>query len=335
MTAARLFLRAAGRRMPLKWLERLGLVCTGIVIMLHEVLDDSAADIASGTTAGFLNTLIGLLRADEWDIVTIDQALRRLARKDTARRYAVLTFDDGYRDTVTRALPILERWHAPFTVYVPTGAPTRELYSWWLGVRALFERHEKVIVVAMHKTFSCGNLESKMRGYREVVQWVHQDYRRASGLDETFRRYGIVMAELNDACFMDETQLRALARHPLATIGAHTASHVALSTYDADRVQREMSDNRRYLEGLTERPVRHLAYPYGTPLACGPREFELAADAGFQSAVTTRYGPLFVAHARHLHALPRIAPARADAANLPRLLRSLRNAVRDVTMPLP
>jgi peptidoglycan/xylan/chitin deacetylase (PgdA/CDA1 family) len=321
--------------MPLKWLQRLGLVCAGLVIMLHEVLDDSAADVATGSNAGFLNTLLGQLRAEDWDIVTIDRALRRLARHDTARRFAVLTFDDGYRDTITRALPILEHWQAPFTVYVPTGAPTRELYSWWLGVRALLERHEKVFVVAMQKTFSCGDLKSKMRGYREIIEWVHQDYRRASGLDETFRRYRIVLTELNEAYFMDEAQLRTLARHPLATIGAHTASHVALSTCDVDRVRREMNDNRRYLEGLTERPIRHLAYPYGTPLACDTREFALAAEAGFRSAVTTRYGPLFVAHARHPHALPRIAPAGLADADLSALLRSLGHAVRDVTMPLP
>jgi peptidoglycan/xylan/chitin deacetylase (PgdA/CDA1 family) len=54
---------------------------------------------------------------------------------DRSHRYAVLTFDDGYRDNVSMALPILERHNAPFLIYVPTGGPARTLQAWWLGLR--------------------------------------------------------------------------------------------------------------------------------------------------------------------------------------------------------
>jgi peptidoglycan/xylan/chitin deacetylase (PgdA/CDA1 family) len=51
----------------------------------------------------------------------------------------------------------------------------------------------------------------------------------------------------------------------------------------------------------------HLAYPVGDPTSAGPREFAMAADLGFATAVTTRKGMLFPAHAQHLHALPRLS----------------------------
>jgi peptidoglycan/xylan/chitin deacetylase (PgdA/CDA1 family) len=54
-------------------------------------------------------------------------------------------------------------------------------------------------------------------------------------------------------------------------------------------------------------PVRHLAYPVGDPTSAGPREFTMARDLGFRSAVTTRPGMLFPEHAQHLTALPRIS----------------------------
>ena len=66
-------------------------------------------------------------------ILTLDVCLQKLATHDRSRRYAVLTFDDGYRDNLSVALPILERNNAPFMMYVPTGAPTRSMQSWWLG----------------------------------------------------------------------------------------------------------------------------------------------------------------------------------------------------------
>jgi peptidoglycan/xylan/chitin deacetylase (PgdA/CDA1 family) len=53
--------------------------------------------------------------------------------------------------------------------------------------------------------------------------------------------------------------------------------------------------------------VRHFAYPVGDPGSAGPREFRLALDAGFATAVTTRPGHLFAAHADHPTALPRVS----------------------------
>jgi peptidoglycan/xylan/chitin deacetylase (PgdA/CDA1 family) len=52
---------------------------------------------------------------------------------------------------------------------------------------------------------------------------------------------------------------------------------------------------------------QHLAYPVGDPTSAGPREFRIAAELGFKTAVTTRPGVLFTAHAKHLTALPRIS----------------------------
>jgi peptidoglycan/xylan/chitin deacetylase (PgdA/CDA1 family) len=62
----------------------------------------------------------------------------------------------------------------------------------------------------------------------------------------------------------------------------------------------------RIAEKLGTRPA-HFCYPVGSPDAAGPREFVLAAEAGFKTAVTTRPGMLHRDHAEHLTALPRIS----------------------------
>ena len=64
----------------------------------------------------------------------------------------------------------------------------------------------------------------------------------------------------------------------------------------ADRIEQE----------LGSRPI-HFAFPYGDPGSAGPRDFALAREAGFKTAVTTRKGMLFPAHRRHLTALPRVS----------------------------
>jgi peptidoglycan/xylan/chitin deacetylase (PgdA/CDA1 family) len=276
-----------------------------VIIVYHEIQQDCQSELMTGISVSLFEYSLDWLRREGWSIVSLDECLQKLARNDRSRRYAVLTFDDGYRDNVSVALPILERNNAPFMMYVPTSAPTRSMQSWWLGLRKLFLLRDKVTIDALGRQFHCPDIRSKISGFTEVIRWVHQDYRRGAMLAPTFTQNGISLAALNDAYFLDERELRILARHPLASIGAHTTSHAALATLDSSSVRTELVDNRRYLENLLQLPVRHFAYPYGTVRACGPREEHLANEVGFQTAVTTRQEQLHGPKVNYF-ALPRI-----------------------------
>lgn len=52
---------------------------------------------------------------------------------------------------------------------------------------------------------------------------------------------------------------------------------------------------------------QHLAYPVGDATSAGPREFRIAQELGFKTAVTTRPGVLFRQHRNQMMALPRIS----------------------------
>ena len=275
------------------------------IICFHEIQRDCASELMTGTSVSLFEFSLSWLRRQGWSIVSLDECLQKLASNDQSGRCAVLTFDDGYRDNVSVALPILERHNAPFMMYVPTGAPTRSMQSWWLGLRKLFLSRDKVTIDALGRQFHCSDIRSKTSALAEVTKWVHQDYRRGAMLAPTFKQNGISLAALNDAYFLDERELGILARHPLASIGGHTTSHAALATLDGPSARAELADNRGYLENLLQLPIRHVAYPYGGLRACGPREEHLANEVGFQTAVTTRQGQLHDHKVNHF-ALPRI-----------------------------
>jgi len=296
-------LRRSRLASPLR--ERLG--GAGVILVLHEIHDDLACELMTGCSPSLLTVVVNSLRRDGWDIVGLDEALRRIAHGVATTPFAVLTFDDGYRDTLSRALPVLERLQAPFTVYVPTGAVTRELYAWWLALRALFRSREAVAIECMGRRFECSDLAGKIAALKAAAGWVHQDYRRKFELMPTFAAYGISPAALAEEYFLDSDELRALARHPLVTIGAHTTSHAALSTLEPGQARCEMADNKIYLERLLGADVTHFAYPYGDPRACGSREAEIAHELGFASAVTAEASPIYPRHRHRMHSLPRIA----------------------------
>jgi peptidoglycan/xylan/chitin deacetylase (PgdA/CDA1 family) len=102
-----------------------------------------------------------------------------------------------------------------------------------------------------------------------------------------------------------------------------------LAKHSLEMVRVEMQQSRATIERELGTSVRHFAYPVGDPGSAGPREFEAAAEAGFEMAVTTRPGHVFAEHALHLQALPRVslngafqsgAAVRALASGVPFLL---------------
>src|SRR5260370_35654052 len=111
-------LRRSRLASPLR--ERLG--GAGVILVLHEIHDDLACELMTGCSPSLLTVVVNSLRRDGWDIGGLDEALRRIAHGVAATPVAVLTFAAGYRDTLSRALPVLERLEAPSTFTVPACA---------------------------------------------------------------------------------------------------------------------------------------------------------------------------------------------------------------------
>ena len=95
------------RLLPVVWahrafasLSRLTFGSTGAILMFHEVQEDPDGELRTGCSPGFLDALVRGLIAAGWDIVALDEALRRV-RCRTGNRFVVITFDYGYRDTFT------------------------------------------------------------------------------------------------------------------------------------------------------------------------------------------------------------------------------------------
>jgi peptidoglycan/xylan/chitin deacetylase (PgdA/CDA1 family) len=106
---------------------------------------------------------------------------------------------------------------------------------------------------------------------------------------------------------MSWEELGRLAADPLVTIGAHTVNHVMLAKTPERQARAEMAMSRSVIEASLGMRPDHLSYPVGDPTSAGPREFRIAAELGFKTAVTTRPGVLFPEHGQHLTALPRIS----------------------------
>jgi peptidoglycan/xylan/chitin deacetylase (PgdA/CDA1 family) len=106
---------------------------------------------------------------------------------------------------------------------------------------------------------------------------------------------------------MSWDELRSFADNPLVTVGAHSITHCNLAQQSEAVAKDELAVGRARIEAALQRPVMHLAYPYGDKHAAGAREFALADASGYKTAVTTRPGMVFPESAAHLTALPRVS----------------------------
>ncbi len=258
----------------------------------------------------FLDAALSRMRALGFEFVTMDEALRRTG-EPSARPFVALTFDDGYRDTLEQALPILARHGAPFTLYVTTGYAERTARLWWVeleeAVRVL--DHVDVSVDGRRLILPSMSLVEKRAAF-DLLYWRLRggaEARLLAVIAGLLDRAGLTSADITGRWCLDWEGIEFVARHPLCTIGVHTLTHPMLAKHDEAFVRHELAESRRRIEARIGRPARHLAYPVGDMTSAGPRESAIAAALGFASAVTTRPGMVFPEHRRHPTALPRLS----------------------------
>jgi len=286
----------------------------GVIFVMHRVLPPSgAARIAANArlevSPAFLEAVLDHVLATGYEVVSLDEAWRRLAAGGGGGRFACFTFDDGYLDNYEHAYPIFRRRGLPFAVYVATSYIDKTAVLWHYML-------ERLVLSRDAFSYCVDGVEVQVRAgtpaEKEALYWELCGRITAAGpaswpslFDSLFVANGI-----DPGMFHGETMgwemLTTLSGDPLVTIGAHTVNHYNLATLDEARARDEMLSSKERLESRLGRPVRHFAYPFGKAGAAGAREFRLAADCGFRTATTTREGNLFPAHGQHPMALPRI-----------------------------
>ena len=288
----------------------------GAILTLHHVRpprpDRFQPNRLLEVTPRFLTRVVRTLRRSGFDLVSLDEMHRRMTERDFSRRFVCLTFDDGYRDTLQWAYPILKEAAVPFAVYVPTSFPDRLGELWWLVLEAVIARNDRIglVIDGKDRKFDCGTVAEKRALYDELYWWLRGRSTEAE-LRDVIRNLAAfyhvdVAAFCNELC-MSWAELAELAADPLVTIGAHTVNHPMLAKLAKETVRSEMDLSRSVIEAALAVRPQHLSYPFGDRRSAGVREFEIAAELGFKTAVTTRPGVLFPDHSQHMLALPRIS----------------------------
>jgi peptidoglycan/xylan/chitin deacetylase (PgdA/CDA1 family) len=231
-------------------------------------------------------------------------------RLPSRRPRVVVTFDDGYVDNLTAALPIAESKGIPITVFVTSGMLGREQGFWWDRLGALLRsRPPEVREVTLRTDNGDVRVALGARNENDDRQAVRRhllplpvpEIHRV--LDAVSAEWGTSASPPAGARAMTESELAELAASELVTIGAHTVDHVQLRGRPAGEQQETIASSKAVLERLSGRPVSDFAYPYGTPDSFDDHSVEAVRASGLTTACTTIPGNATPASDAHL--LPR------------------------------
>ena len=225
--------------------------------------------------------------------------------------WVAVTFDDGYSDFVSNALPILKRHDVPASLFVPTAILDGQELFFDEVERLVQTAHDREITVELRSgalSFDLGSPQARRDASLRLALALRQlgPEDRDAGL-AALRAASGAGAVAGSGLYVTRDDLRALP--DWIEVGSHSAGHFCLAQLSDAHLERELSESSRRLAQIRGRDVISLAYPFGKPWSFDARVLKAAESAGYLLALTTVPGQVH-AGANPL-AIPRIAGSRS------------------------
>jgi peptidoglycan/xylan/chitin deacetylase (PgdA/CDA1 family) len=173
-----------------------------------------------------------------------------------------LTFDDGLRNNVTVAYPILARLGLPATFFVCPGLAETGRWLWNHEVRQRLKRLDAPAFARVARSLghSGTDVESLIARLKSLplAERRHAEARVRAATP----RFEPTAQEREDFDIASWAELRALDPQVI-TIGSHTLTHPILPSLPPEALEREVGESRRALEERLQRPAELFAYPNG------------------------------------------------------------------------
>ena len=266
-------------------------------IMYHGVVDDND-DIECWwliKQSKFANQIKYI--KNHFNIISIDEAYAYIsANKGFPKNACVLTFDDGYKNYMTKALPILKAEQVPSTVYITTGISPRQGMIWADKLfYALYKSKLDLLDLTDIKfgIWPMYDKQEKIESAHEIVNSLKRiPPQRKTELMEEIEKYLEISQDKrpylngnNPFVLLSIEDIQKLSLEPLVTIGSHSVNHEILTTLSIKEAEEEITLSKHMLELWINKPINHFSYPdgkYNAPIK------EIVKKAGYKTA--TRIG---------------------------------------------
>lgn len=234
------------------------------VVLIYHGIPAKGSDGA--VNARIFEQHVEFLKA-HFEVVTPANLSQKRGATDKIR--VVLTFDDGFRNNAEVVVPVLRRHQAPALFFVCSRHSVPGKYLWFSYLWALEQHFPKD---------SCWFRGEYLDMSQSRRAWT---IRRLRGIllnltPHPAAMYNAIEEELprledfiddrtlaDNYAGMTEKQICGLAADPLFSIGVHTVDHPFLTKAEPIEAFRQISQNKEWIEKLTQRRCEAIAYPIG------------------------------------------------------------------------
>jgi peptidoglycan/xylan/chitin deacetylase (PgdA/CDA1 family) len=298
--------------------------------MVHGVMDEKIRTDwvplrPQMSRSGFENVIKRLSKY--YRFVSMDEAVDMLAgRKPVIPRTLVMTFDDGYRNQVKHALPILQRYKVPAMVFLATGHVDNRKPFWFDRLDYALQHAElsgkRIKVGCESIEFRSNDRDEVRRSYkrlrtagkrvrRDDLEFTEEMEKICARLEiESGKRIHDIFEEDDWSSVLTWEEIREAAMEGVS-FGSHTVDHVRLGLVGEKAAREQMLRSKNKIEEESGRPCRFLCYPNGS---FNSRSAKIARECGYEAGVSTLPGLNTVGE--DLMALRRISLDEQTAGNL-------------------
>lgn len=276
------------------------------ILIFHRVLDEPDPLFPGEVDRRRFDELMSWV-ANWFNVLPLGQAVHHLKQGTLPSRAAVISFDDGYADNWTNAVPILKMHGLPATFFIATGFLNGG--RMWNDTIIESIRRTEAKRLDLSKvgggTWSIHGTDEKRSAIGQILAQVkHLPFSQRNEVVGFIAE--ACAAELPTDLMMTDDQLVQMAASGME-IGAHTRSHPILTRIDDDLAADEILTSRQYLGTLLARDIALFAYPNGRQGEdFDRRHVRMVRELGFEAAVATNPGA--AGASADLFRLPRFTP---------------------------
>src|SRR3989338_3960849 len=238
---------------------------TARILIYHRIADPQNDPYLLCVSPQNFHAQIKFLK-ENFRVVPLVQLVQEVRSKKLKNETVAITFDDGYVDNLHNALPILEEYGVPATIFITAGYVGGSKPFYWDAPEGV-DLNERVPMAKPSRILD---------------------------------RVGTT-SELGRPMTIDEAKTLSWAH--LIEIGGHTISRPKLDKIPENDQFREIAGGKRIIEKMLDIPLLSFAYPFGGKDSFDKTTIELIKKAGFQYACSNIHKR--VTNRSNVYALPR------------------------------
>ena len=249
------------------------------------------------------------LKKHGYVFVNMTELITSLKNKAKIEKYVVLTFDDGFKNIITNAYPIMQEFNAKGCCYLVSDLVGTNRLLWTDYVETVIRNWPKRDLQFFFKgeniNYSVGDKRASENAMRDIKAKLRKipDKERLKHLEQFSNQK---LENIPEEFFMaDWKQIKNLDP-AILEVGGHTKNHPNCENLDSDdELKGELLGSKIKIEENTGRNVMHFCYPAGSN---NDRVVKKVMEYGYESAVTT--APGFIDQSADRYRLKRIAAGK-------------------------